>query len=50
VKLGMVPAAQYLRKSTDQQQYSLEIQSAANETYAQEHAFKIVKTYCDSAK
>lgn len=45
-----IPAAQYLRMSTEHQQYSLENQSAAIKRYADEHGFAIVKTYEDAAK
>lgn len=43
-------AAQYLRMSTEHQQYSMLNQSAAIERYAQEHGFAVVKTYADAAK
>jgi len=45
-----VPAAQYLRMSTEHQQYSLENQSTAIQGYAESHSFEIVRTYSDSAK
>ncbi len=45
-----VPAAQYLRMSTDHQQYSLNNQSDAIARYALEHNFDVVKTYSDPAK
>jgi DNA invertase Pin-like site-specific DNA recombinase len=45
-----IPAAQYLRMSTEHQQYSLENQSAAIQGYAESHCFEIVRTYSDSAK
>lgn len=45
-----VPAAQYLRMSTDHQQYSLENQSVAIEKYAESHGFEIVRTYADAAR
>lgn len=45
-----VPAAQYLRMSTELQQYSLDNQSATIARYADEHGFEIVKTYADAAK
>jgi DNA invertase Pin-like site-specific DNA recombinase len=44
------PAAQYLRMSTEHQQYSLENQSTAIQKYAESHSFEIVRTYSDSAK
>lgn len=48
--INLVPAAQYLRMSTDHQQYSLENQSAAIKDYAESHGFYIVRTYSDAAK
>jgi DNA invertase Pin-like site-specific DNA recombinase len=45
-----VPAAQYLRMSTELQQYSLENQSAAIAQYAEQHGFTVVKTYADPAR
>ena len=46
----LVPAAQYLRMSTEHQQYSLENQSTAIQKYAESHAFEVVRTYSDAAK
>lgn len=43
-------AAQYLRMSTEQQQYSIENQRDAIREYAQEYNLRIVKTYSDPAK
>jgi DNA invertase Pin-like site-specific DNA recombinase len=43
-------AAQYLRMSTEHQQYSTENQAVAIEAYAQSHAFEIVQTYLDTAR
>jgi len=45
-----VPAAQYLRVSTDHQQYSLENQSDGIFRYANDRGFLIVRTYADAAK
>ena len=45
-----VPAAQYLRMSTEYQQYSLENQAQAIEQYAHSHGFSVVQTYLDPAK
>jgi len=45
-----IPAAQYLRMSTEHQQYSLENQAAAISRYASAQGFKIVKSYIDSGK
>ncbi len=47
---NLVPAAQYVRMSTEHQQYSLENQSAAIQNYANSHGFEIVQTYSDAAK
>ena len=46
----LIPVAQYLRMSTEHQQYSLENQSAAIQKYAEGHNFQIVRTYSDAAK
>ena len=46
----LIPAAQYLRMSTEHQQYSLENQSVAIQKYAELHSFEIVQTYADTAK
>src|SRR6266536_439692 len=45
-----IPAAQYLRVSTERQEYSLDCQSARIATYAQENGFAVCQTYCDEAK
>jgi DNA invertase Pin-like site-specific DNA recombinase len=47
---NLVPAAQYLRMSTENQQYSLQNQADAIAKYAIEHSFEVVKTYSDAAK
>jgi hypothetical protein len=46
----LLPAAQYLRMSTEHQQYSLQNQSAAIRKYADSHGCEIVQTYSDAAK
>jgi DNA invertase Pin-like site-specific DNA recombinase len=46
----LFPAAQYLRMSTEHQQYSLQNQSAAIQTYAAARGFQIVCTYSDAGK
>ena len=43
-------AAQYLRMSTDHQQYSIENQKAAIAEYALQHGLEVVRTYADPAK
>ncbi|MER8430874.1 recombinase family protein [Mesorhizobium caraganae] len=45
-----VPAAQYLRMSTEHQRYSLENQGAAISEYAEARGFAIVQTYVDAGK
>jgi DNA invertase Pin-like site-specific DNA recombinase len=46
----LIPAAQYLRMSTEHQQYSFENQSVVIQKYAESHGFEIVRTYSDPAK
>ena len=43
-------AAQYVRMSTEHQQYSIENQSAAIQEYARLHGFEIVQSYSDEAR
>ena len=45
-----IPAAQYVRMSDKQQQYSIDNQKAAIRQYADAHGFAIVKTYADEDK
>jgi DNA invertase Pin-like site-specific DNA recombinase len=45
-----IPAVQYLRMSTEHQQYSLDNQSAAIQKYAESHGFQIMQTCSDAAK
>lgn len=45
-----LPAAQYLRMSTEHQQYSLQNQSAAIRGYAEAHGFEVTKTFSDSGR
>ena len=45
-----MPAAQYLRMSTEHQQYSLDNQRAAIHEYAALNNFEVVRTYTDSGK
>jgi DNA invertase Pin-like site-specific DNA recombinase len=45
-----VAVAQYLRMSTEHQQYSLENQSTAIQRYAEGHHFEVIRTYSDAAK
>lgn len=46
----LVPAAQYLRMSTEHQQYSIQNQAAAIQRYAEFNGFEIVRTYADPAR
>ena len=46
----MMPAAKYLRMSTEEQRYSLTHQSEVIETYAARHGFDIVQSYSDAGK
>ena len=41
------PAAQYIRMSTEHQQYSTENQADVIREYAQRRGLRIVKTYAD---
>lgn len=47
---GPVPAAQYLRMSTEHQQYSLDNQADVIRQYADSHGFEVVQTYADPGK
>lgn len=46
----LVPAAQYLRMSTEHQRYSMENQAAAIAVYALDRGYEIVQTYRDAAR
>jgi DNA invertase Pin-like site-specific DNA recombinase len=46
----LIPAAQYLRMSTEHQRYSIENQSYAIQKYAELHGFAVSRTYTDTAK
>lgn len=46
----LIPAAQYVRMSIDDQRYSIENQKAAILEYAKLHGFEIVRTYADLGK
>ncbi|MGB8789446.1 MAG: recombinase family protein [Candidatus Acidiferrales bacterium] len=45
-----IPAAQYLRMSTEHQQYSLENQADAIQRYAETNGFAVIQTYSDAAR
>ena len=47
---SLIPAAEYVRKSTDHQRYSTENQSDAIRAYAAQHGMVIVRTYSDAGK
>ena len=44
-----IPAAQYLRVSTERQEYSLKNQAEAIANYAQRHGLTVIQTYSDPA-
>jgi DNA invertase Pin-like site-specific DNA recombinase len=48
--LSSVPAAQYLRASSEHQQFSTTNQSQAIALYAGDHNFQVIQTYVDEAK
>jgi len=50
IPLTVIPAAQYLRMSTEHQQYSLENQSEMIREYAAQNGFELICTYSDAAK
>jgi DNA invertase Pin-like site-specific DNA recombinase len=45
-----LPVVEYVRMSTDRQEYSIAVQSAANHAYAASHGMKIIRTYADQGK
>jgi len=47
---GKIPAAEYVRMSTEHQQYSTDNQTAAIHNYAERHGYNIIKTYADEGK
>jgi DNA invertase Pin-like site-specific DNA recombinase len=47
---GLVAAAEYLRMSTEHQNYSLQNQAEKIQDFAEGHGFEVVKTYSDSGK
>lgn len=46
----LIPAAQYVRMSTEKQIYSTANQAAAIASYALTHNFRIVQTYADKGR
>jgi len=47
---SLIPAAQYLRMSTDRQHYSTRHQQQAIAEYAMGNGFEVIRTYVDEAK
>src|SRR4029077_9276085 len=47
---ALVPAAEYVRGSTDRQEYSTENQSLVHRAYAATYGMAIVRTYSDEAR
>ncbi len=47
---GLIPAAQYLRMSTDDQPNSIAFQKEGIRRYASEHGFEVVATYSDPGR
>lgn len=45
-----IPAAQYLRMSTEQQRYSFKAQADAIASFAAMHGYAVVRTYLDAAR
>ena len=44
---GLIPAAEYVRMSTEHQKYSIANQSDEIRSYAAKHGMTIVRTYAD---
>ena len=49
MQVSPIKAAQYVRMSTERQEYSPTFQKATNEAFAVEHGMQIVRTYEDAA-
>jgi DNA invertase Pin-like site-specific DNA recombinase len=47
---SLIPAAQYIRMSSEHQKFSLENQTAALRLYAEKNNFSVVKTYADAGR
>jgi DNA invertase Pin-like site-specific DNA recombinase len=47
---GLIPAAEYVRMSTEHQQYSTDIQAAAIRSYAVSRRYEVVRSYSDQGK
>jgi DNA invertase Pin-like site-specific DNA recombinase len=48
--VNLIPAAQYLRMSTEHQQYSLQNQAVVIQRYAIQNGFEVVQSYADPGK
>lgn len=46
----LIPVARYLRMSAEHQQYPLEDQATAIQTYADARGFRVVRTYSGAAR
>ena len=46
----LVPAAQYIRMSTEHQQYSTENQADVIQDYAARRGYRVIRTYADEGK
>lgn len=46
----LIPVAQYVRMSTEDQQYSIANQQSAIQEYAEAHGYSVVLTYADAGK
>src|SRR4051812_22206847 len=49
-KSGLIPAAEYVRMSTEHQQYSTDNQAEAIRAYAASRGYEIVRSYSDQGK
>jgi len=47
---SLTPAAQYIRMSTEHQQYSTANQADVIQNYAHDHGYRLVRTYADEGK
>jgi DNA invertase Pin-like site-specific DNA recombinase len=47
---SLIPAAMYVRMSTEDQQYSIASQEAAIRRYAKSRGYVVVSTYADAGK
>jgi DNA invertase Pin-like site-specific DNA recombinase len=47
---SIIPAAQYVRMSTEDQQFSIDNQKRTIATYAHQNGFRIIQTYSDPGR